>query len=94
LCAPDVIGSGGSKEIAAGSSTEGPRGLGPRGALHDDTVDVGNGLALVRQTRLDEPAKERKERLDTSQRLRPQADLRRARERNTRFFEEQVDSES
>jgi hypothetical protein len=56
LGAPNVIGSGGSKEIAAGSGTEGPRRLGPCGALHDDAVDIGDGLAFVRETCLDKAA--------------------------------------
>ena len=91
--APDVVGSGGSKEIAAGSGTEGSHGLGPGRAFHDDAVDVADRLALVRETCLDKAAEKREERLDASQRLRPQADLRWTWQGNTRFFEEQVDSE-
>jgi hypothetical protein len=78
LGAPDVVGSGGSKEIATGSGTEGPRGLGPGGALHDNSVDVSDRPALVRKACLNEAAEKREERLDASQRLRPETDLRRA----------------
>jgi hypothetical protein len=78
LGAPDVVGSGGSKEIATGSGTERPRGLGPGGALHDNSVDIGDRPALVREACLDETAEKHEEMLDASQRLRPQADLRRA----------------
>ena len=53
-------------------------------------MHVDDGLPLGGETGEDAPPEEVEERLDAAERLGPQADLRRARQGNARFFEQQV----
>ena len=64
-----------------------------RGALDDDAVDVAEGLSLVGEAGLDEPAEQLEEWLDAAEGLRPEADLGGAREWDGRLFEQELDPE-
>jgi len=87
------VGSCGPEELAAGpgiSGLAGARGLGSLGAFHDDAVDVGGRVALVGEAGVDKPTQNVEEGLDASEGAEPEADLGRARERDSRFFENQI----